>query len=150
MLFIYFNPMENALTFDVLTRALKNIAPSIPDIAVKQNAFNLLSLLGYDGSIPDNFLDTNERIFFYELEDLGLLTRYEDKVTIPILDGKRNEQREWRIYYWEINRHKLYQIANNNSIKKEEDESIYKTLDNKVWAAHEASMILQANGQTPK
>ena len=117
---------------------------------MKQNAFNLLSLLGYDGSIPDNFLDTNERIFFYELEDLGLLTRYEDKVTIPILDGKRNEQREWRIYYWEINRHKLYQIANNNSIKKEEDESIYKTLDNKVWAAHEASMILQANGQTPK
>lgn len=53
-------------------------------------AEKVMNLFGYDRSITDNLLSSEERDVFYELEDFDILTTEEETTSLP--SGKK-----WRI-----------------------------------------------------
>jgi hypothetical protein len=51
--------------------------------------------------IPDNRIEASDRIHFYHLEDVGLMERHIEQVTIP--EGNNgSSHRPWRIFSWRL------------------------------------------------
>jgi len=134
--------MNKPLTLDIVVKALRNAKIEDSEIEVRKNALNLLDILGYGGSTPDNRLAPSDRVLVYRLEEAGLLNSYEDNVTFNPVESKTpSKQIPWRIFYWEINRNKLYALANTNCVKEDEVEFVYKDLNDDIWTNHNNSTI---------
>jgi hypothetical protein len=65
---------------------------------------------------------------FYTLQDVGLLTTFQDQITIK--KGKI-----WRIHYWVLKKKDILRLANLvDEVKTEEDYAIYNEISNDVWS----------------
>ncbi len=91
-------------------------------------AETVMNLFGYDKTITDNLLSSEERDTFYELEDLDILLTEEETTNLP--SGKK-----WRIHYWLLNENEIKELLE----KKDEEEkgtekkSIYNEISDDVW-----------------
>ncbi len=88
-------------------------------------AERVMNLFGYDKTLTDNLLSSDDRDFFYILEDYDILTTEEETVFLP--SGKR-----WRIHYWRIKEEKIREILENEE-EEEEETGFYKKIYNDVW-----------------
>lgn len=102
-------------------------------------AERVMNLFGYDSVITDNLLSSNERDYFYMLEDFDIVTGEEETAYLP--SGKR-----WRIHYWRLKKNKIKDIIEESEEEEEEPEepSIYDQLSNDVWTRANKS---RAHGQ---
>ncbi len=92
----------------------------------------VMNLFGYDKSITDNLLSSEERDLFYMLEDYDILTTEEETAYLP--SGKR-----WRIHYWKIKDNKIRDILSEEEEEEEEGEkSIYDDISDEVWKRDKA------------
>lgn len=91
-------------------------------------AETVMNLFGYDKTITDNLLSSEERDVFYQLEDLDLLMTEEETTNLP--SGKK-----WRIHYWLLNEDKIDELLQEKEEKEEEPEkkSIYNEISDEVW-----------------
>lgn len=91
-------------------------------------AERVMNLFGYDKTITDNILSTDERDYFYKLEDHDILSAEEETVNLP--SGKR-----WRIHYWKLKEKKIEEILEESPEEKEEEleESIYDQISDDMW-----------------
>lgn len=95
-------------------------------------AETVMNLFGYDKSITDNLLSSNERDQFYMLEDYGILSTQEEGAYLP--SGKK-----WRIHYWTIEDNKIRDILEEEEEEEEveEEEDIYRDISDDVWKRNE-------------
>ncbi|MFW6040468.1 MAG: DUF6015 family protein [Thermoplasmatota archaeon] len=89
-------------------------------------AETVMNLFGYDKTITDNLLSSDERDYFYMLEDYDILTSEEETTTLP--SGKR-----WRIHYWKLKENKIRNILEEKEEKKEDRKDLYRDLEDEVW-----------------
>ncbi len=89
-------------------------------------AEKVMNLFGYDKTITDNLISSNERDLFYLLEDHDILATEEETAYLP--SGKR-----WRIHYWKIKENKIRDILEEEEVEEEEEEDIYEELSDNVW-----------------
>lgn len=89
-------------------------------------AEEVMNLFGYDKTITDNLISSNERNLFYLLEDHDILATEEETAYLP--SGKR-----WRIHYWKIKEKKIRDILAEEEEKEEEEKDIYEELSDNVW-----------------
>ena len=93
-------------------------------------ADRVMSLFGFDKTITDNLLSSNERDIFYMLEDFDILATEEETTNLP--SGKN-----WRIHYWRLKEDKIRDILKEEKEEKEEkSKSIYEELSDNVWEQH--------------
>lgn len=113
-----------------LKRVLREVLVerNIDEEEADEIAEKVMNLFGYDTTITDNLLSTNERDLFYMLEDYDILATEEETVILP--SGKR-----WRIHYWRLKENKVWDILEEMEKEEEpiEEESIYKRLSDDVW-----------------
>ncbi|MFP4051441.1 MAG: DUF6015 family protein [Thermoplasmata archaeon] len=103
-----------------------NMDPSQAD----EMADRVMSLFGFDKTITDNLLSSDERDIFYLLEDFDILATEEETTNLP--SGKN-----WRIHYWRLKEDKIKDILKEKEEeKKEESKSIYDDLSENVWGEH--------------
>ncbi len=96
----------------------------------EEMAEKVMNLFGYDRSITDNLLSSEERDVFYQLEDFGILTTEEETTNLP--SGKK-----WRIYYWVLNENRIEELLEENEEDEDEEESVYDEVSNSVWKRDE-------------
>ncbi len=95
-------------------------------------AEKVMNLFGYDKSITDNLLSSQERDLFYLLEDYDILTTAEETAYLP--SGK-----QWRIHYWKIKDEKIRNIlSEEEKEEKKEKESVYDDISEEVWKRNKA------------
>lgn len=91
-------------------------------------ALRVMNLFGYDKTLTDNILSTEERDFFYMLEDYDILTTEEETVTLP--SGKH-----WRIHYWRIKEGKIRELLeeDDGKVDEREEHGIYEKIYDDIW-----------------
>ncbi len=90
-------------------------------------AEKVMNLFGYDRSITDNLLSSEERDVFYQLEDFDILTTEEEKTNLP--SGKK-----WRIYYWVLNEDRIRELLEEDEEEETEQQAtVYDDVSNSVW-----------------
>ncbi len=95
---------------------------------IKKLAVYVMNFFGFDDTISDNLLKAKDRDVFYTLQDVGLLTTFQDQITIK--KGKI-----WRIHYWVLKKKDIIRLANlKDEVKQEEDYAIYSEISNDVWS----------------
>ncbi len=93
-------------------------------------ADRVMSLFGFDKTITDNLLSSEERDIFYMLEDFDILATEEETTNLP--SGKN-----WRIHYWRLKEDKIKDILKEKKEEeKKESRSIYDDLSENVWQQH--------------
>ncbi|MEE9151783.1 MAG: DUF6015 family protein [Thermoplasmata archaeon] len=98
---------------------------------IKKLAEYVMNFFGYDDTISDNLLKAKDRDVFYTLQDVGLLTTFQDQITIK--KGKI-----WRIHYWVLKKDEILRLANFKEIAKKKGKySIYDEISNDVWSRDE-------------
>lgn len=98
---------------------------------IKKLAEYVMNFFGYDDTISDNLLKAKDRDVFYTLQDVGILTTFQDQITIK--KGKI-----WRIHYWVLKKDEILRLANFKEIAKKKDKySIYDEISNDVWSRDE-------------
>jgi hypothetical protein len=117
------------ITVDDVERALMNTlgkkGMSLEEI--KKLANYVMNFFGFDDTVSDNLLKAKDRDVFYTLQDVGLLTTFQDQITIK--KGKI-----WRIHYWVLKKNDILRLGN---MKEKEDKGgeydIYDEISNDVW-----------------
>jgi hypothetical protein len=117
------------ITVDDVERALSNTlgkkGMSLEEI--KKLANYVMNFFGFDDTVSDNLLKAKDRDVFYTLQDVGLLTTFQDQITIK--KGKI-----WRIHYWVLKKNDILRLGN---MKEKEDKGgeydIYDEISNDVW-----------------
>ncbi len=112
------------LTVERVQKALQNTLSLEPEEA-SEAALRVLNYFGYSTIIIDNAIDQEDRKFFYELHDAGLLNTFWETVVLP-------SGRAWRTFYWELD-----EIAIERALKRRErrrEEALYETLPDDIWA----------------
>ena len=95
---------------------------------VKKLAEYVMNFFGFEDTISDNLLKAKDRDVFYTLQDVGLLTTFQDQITIK--KGKI-----WRIHYWVLKKRDIIRLANLiDEVKPEEEYAIYDDISNDVWS----------------
>lgn len=98
---------------------------------IKKLAEYVMNFFGFDDTISDNLLKAKDRDVFYTLQDVGILTTFQDQITIK--KGKI-----WRIHYWVLKKDEILRLANLKDKEKEDDEyTIYDEISNDVWSRDE-------------
>ena len=93
-------------------------------------ADRVMSLFGFDKTITDNLLSSDERDIFYMLEDFDILATEEETTNLP--SGKN-----WRIHYWRLKEDKIEEILREKEEEAEEEpRSIYDDISDNVWKQH--------------
>lgn len=102
----------------------------------------MFNFFGYSDMILDNVLEPEEREIFYTLEDVevGILKSPREETTL--YDG-----REWRIFYWELDKTRMFQLADKyreSLLEKEktaavirEAQDVYHELPDEMWTRKE-------------
>lgn len=94
---------------------------------VKKLAEYVMNFFGFEDTISDNLLKAKDRDVFYTLQDVGILTTFQDQITIK--KGKI-----WRIHYWVLKKKDILRLANLiDEVKSEEEYAIYDDISNDVW-----------------
>ncbi|UCG70736.1 MAG: hypothetical protein JSV09_06960 [Thermoplasmata archaeon] len=95
---------------------------------IKKLAEYVMNFFGFDDTISDNLLKAKDRDVFYTLQDVGILTTFQDQITIK--KGKI-----WRIHYWVLKKGEILRLANLKEEKKTgEDYTIYNEISDDVWS----------------
>jgi hypothetical protein len=95
---------------------------------IKRLAEYVMNFFGFEDTISDNLLKAKDRDVFYTLQDVGILTTFQDQITIK--KGKI-----WRIHYWVLKKRDILRLANQiDEVKEEEDYAIYDDISNDVWS----------------
>lgn len=120
------------ITFEQLSHALQVRGRLNKDIA-DDYADCLLEFFGFDHRITDNQLSSDDRIIFYDVEALGLLSTTRE-------DVKLFDNRDWRIFYWELRADVIMKAAQQSipyqmSSSVNQAEAIYKELSEDLWHA---------------
>ncbi len=124
MVVITVGDVENAL---LNTLGKKGMAKD----EIKKLAEYVMNFFGFDDTISDNLLKAKDRDVFYTLQDVGILTTFQDQITIK--KGKI-----WRIHYWVLKKNEILRLANLKDREKEDDEyTIYNEISNDVWSRNE-------------
>lgn len=98
---------------------------------IRKLARYVMNFFGYEDTISDNLLKAKDRDVFYTLQDVGILTTFQDQITIK--KGKI-----WRIHYWVLKKDEILRLGNLKDIVKEKDEyTIYNEISNDVWSRDE-------------
>lgn len=94
---------------------------------IRKLAEYVMNFFGFDDTISDNLLKARDRDVFYTLQDVGILTTFQDQITIK--KGKI-----WRIHYWVLKKNEILRLANLVEEKKTRDDyTIYSEISNDVW-----------------
>ena len=94
---------------------------------VKKLAIYVMNFFGFDDTVSDNLLKAKDRDVFYTLQDVGILSTFQDQITIK--KGKI-----WRIHYWVLKKSEILKLANLVEKKESRDEfGIYDEMSNDVW-----------------
>ena len=95
---------------------------------IKKLAVYVMNFFGFDDTISDNLLKAKDRDVFYTLQDVGILTTFQDQITIK--KGKI-----WRIHYWVLKKNDILRLANlKDEVKPKEDYAIYSEISNDIWS----------------
>ncbi len=95
---------------------------------IKKLAVYVMNFFGFDDTISDNLLKAKDRDVFYTLQDVGILTTFQDQITIK--KGKI-----WRIHYWVLKKNDIIRLANlKDEVKPKEDYAIYSEIANDIWS----------------
>jgi hypothetical protein len=117
------------ITVDDVEKALLNTLgkKGMSEEEIKKLANYVMNFFGFDDTVSDNLLKAKDRDVFYTLQDVGLLTTFQDQITIK--KGKI-----WRIHYWVLKKNDILRLANLKEIKVKEDEyAIYDEMSNDIW-----------------
>ena len=90
----------------------------------------IMSFFGYNDSVIDNRLTSEDRDVFYMLEEEGFVTTTEEDVHIK--KGKM-----WRIHYWILKRDQILRLAaipQESKTEVDEMAAVYENISNDVWA----------------
>lgn len=98
---------------------------------IKKLATYVMNFFGFDDTVSDNLLKAKDRDVFYMLEEVGILTTFQDQITIK--KGKI-----WRIHYWVLKKNDILRLANlKDEDKTEEDYTIYSEISDEIWKRDE-------------
>jgi hypothetical protein len=130
----YLGPAEDVymtvITVQDVERALMNTLgkKGMDKEEVKKLAEYVMNFFGFEDTISDNLLKAKDRDVFYTLQDVGILTTFQDQITIK--KGKI-----WRIHYWVLKKRDILRLANlTDEVESEEDYAIYDEISNDVWS----------------
>ena len=120
------------ITIGTLHEALKNTLgkKGMSDEKTKYLAEYVLGFFGFDDTVVDNVLRTKDRDVFYMLEEEGILTTFQDSVTIK--KGKL-----WRIHYWVLKKDDILRLATKKEEKKSEQDrwdKLYDDIPEDAWS----------------
>ncbi len=90
----------------------------------------IMSFFGYNDSVIDNRLTSEDRDVFYMLEEEGFVTTTEEDVHLK--KGKM-----WRIHYWILKRDQILRLAaipQESKTEVDEMAAVYENISNDVWA----------------
>jgi hypothetical protein len=95
---------------------------------IRKLAEYVMNFFGFDDTISDNLLKARDRDVFYTLQDVGILTTFQDQITIK--KGKI-----WRIHYWVLKKNEILRLANLVEEEKTGDDyTIYSEISDDVWS----------------
>ncbi len=117
------------ITVDDVIKALCNTLgkKGMSEEEIKKLANYVMNFFGFDDTVSDNLLKAKDRDVFYTLQDVGILTTFQDQITIK--KGKI-----WRIHYWVLKKNEILKLGNLKEIKVKVDEyAIYDEISNEVW-----------------
>ena len=119
--------LREPLTPSVLARAIYNgwrlkarestIIFPINFEDARKTAEMMLNFFDWEDRIIDNILEQEDRNTFYILEDLGILMTEREEITL--YDG-----REWRIHYWVINKERVYELAEMETLPERRSKKV--------------------------
>jgi hypothetical protein len=95
----------------------------------------IMSFFGYNDSVIDNRLTSEDRDVFYMLEEEGFVTTTEEDVHLK--KGKM-----WRIHYWILKRDQIMRLAaipQDRKTEIDETAALYENISNDVWARDQPS-----------
>jgi len=121
------------ITIEDIEKALSNTLgkKGMGKEEIKKLANYVMNFFGFEDTISDNLLKARDRDVFYTLQDVGILTTFQDQITIK--KGKI-----WRIHYWVLKKDEILRLANLKEKEKEDDEyTIYDEISNDVWSRDE-------------
>ncbi len=90
----------------------------------------IMSFFGYNDSVIDNRLTSEDRDVFYMLEEEGFVTTTEEDVHLK--KGKM-----WRIHYWILKRDQILRLAaipGESKTEVDEMAAVYESISNDVWS----------------
>ncbi|UCF07362.1 MAG: hypothetical protein JSW28_06830 [Thermoplasmata archaeon] len=97
----------------------------------KKLAEYVMNFFGFDDMVSDNLLKARDRDVFYMLQDVGILTTFQDQITIK--KGKI-----WRIHYWVLKKNDILRLADLKDEDKGGDEyNIYQEMSDDMWVRDE-------------
>ena len=117
------------ITIEDVESALMNTLgkKGMSEAEVKKLAIYVMNFFGFDDTVSDNLLKAKDRDVFYTLQDVGILSTFQDQITIK--KGKI-----WRIHYWVLKKNEILKLANLVEKKESRDEfGIYDEMSNDVW-----------------
>lgn len=117
------------ITIEDVESALMNTLgkKGMSEAEVKKLAIYVMNFFGFDDTVSDNLLKAKDRDVFYTLQDVGILSTFQDQITIK--KGKI-----WRIHYWVLKKSEILKLANLVEKKESRDEfGIYDEMSNDVW-----------------
>jgi hypothetical protein len=117
------------ITVDDVEKALLNTLgkKGMSEAEVKKLAVYVMNFFGFDDTVSDNLLKAKDRDVFYTLQDVGILTTFQDQITIK--KGKI-----WRIHYWVLKKDQILKLANFKEVKEIKDEyAIYDEMSPDMW-----------------
>ncbi len=120
------------ITVDKIEKALLNTLgkKGMPPEEIKKLAEYVMNFFGYHDTVTDNLLRAKDRDVFYMLEEVGILTTFQDQVTIK--KGKI-----WRIHYWVLKKNEIIRLANLKEKEADTDKySIYQEISDDMWDKH--------------
>jgi hypothetical protein len=121
------------ITVEDVEKALMNTLgkKGMGEEEVKKLAAYVMNFFGFDDTVSDNLLKAKDRDVFYTLQDVGILTTFQDQITIK--KGKI-----WRIHYWVLKKDDILRLANlKDKVKSEDDYTIYSEISDEVWSRDE-------------
>jgi hypothetical protein len=121
------------ITVEDLEKALLNTLgkKGMSNEEVKKLAQYVMNFFGFEDMVSDNLLKAKDRDVFYTLQDVGILSTFQDQISIK--KGKI-----WRIHYWVLKKNNIYKLANQEKkTKGENDYNIYSEISDDVWSRND-------------
>lgn len=99
-----------------------------------------LNYFGFSEMVLDNILSTEERDFFHQMEDDGIVKRNgQEEILIPLryesIPLKPSKTKKiWRMFHWVLRIADIYEMAEEEEVAEvSEQYSVYKNLSDEVW-----------------
>ncbi len=120
------------VSMEELVLALKNTLgkKGMHDNDLQRLAEYIMSFFGYNDSVIDNRLTSEDRDVFYMLEEEGFVTTTEEDVHLK--KGKM-----WRIHYWILKRDQILRLAaipEESKVEVDEVAAVYDNISSDVWS----------------